>query len=56
LPISATHQFRHKLARDILRESASLAEIGAVLAHQHIDATRTYAKIDLKFLHPLTRR
>ena len=30
-----THQFRHGLASDMLRQGASLAEIGAVLGHQH---------------------
>jgi integrase/recombinase XerD len=55
-PTFGTHQFRHGLASDMLRQGASLAEIGAVLGHQHPDTTRIYTKIDLKSLHPLAQR
>ncbi len=55
-PTFGTHQFRHGLASDMLRQGASLAEIGAVLGHQHPDTTRIYAKIDLKALHALAQR
>jgi len=40
----------------MLRQGASLAEIGAVLGHQHLDTTRIYTKIDLKSLHALAQR
>jgi integrase/recombinase XerD len=55
-PTFGTHQFRHGLASDMLRQGASLAEIGAVLGHQHLDTTRIYTKIDLKSLHALAQR
>lgn len=54
-PTFGTHQFRHGLASDMLRQGASLAEIGAVLGHQHPDTTRIYTKIDLKALHALAQ-
>lgn len=54
-PTCGAHQFRHGLASDMLREGASLVEIGAVLGHQHPDTTRIYTKIDLKALHSLAQ-
>jgi site-specific recombinase XerD len=54
-PSFGAHQFRHGLASDMLRQGASLAEIGAVLGHQHPDTTRIYTKIDLKALHTLAQ-
>jgi site-specific recombinase XerD len=47
------HLFRHTLATEMLRQGASLAEIGRVLRHQHPDTTRIYAKVDLPALHQL---
>jgi site-specific recombinase XerD len=55
-PTFGAHQFRHGLASDMLRQGASLAEIGAVLGHHHPDTTRIYTKIDLKALRPLAQR
>jgi site-specific recombinase XerD len=54
-PTHGAHQFRHGLASDMLRQGASLAEIGAVLGHRHPDTTRIYTKIDLKALHTLAQ-
>lgn len=54
-PTYGTHQFRHGLASDMLRQGASLAEIGAVLGHQHPDTTRIYTKIDLRALRALAQ-
>jgi len=54
-PTYGAHQFRHGLASDMLRRGASLAEIGAVLGHQHPDTTRIYTKIDLKALRTLAQ-
>lgn len=54
-PTYGAHQFRHGLASDMLRRGASLAEIGALLGHQHPDTTRIYTKIDLKALHTLAQ-
>lgn len=54
-PTYGAHQFRHGLASDMLRQGASLAEIGAVLGHHHPDTTRIYTRIDLKALHTLAQ-
>ena len=54
-PTYGAHQFRHGLASDMLRQGASLAEIGAVLGHHHPDTTRIYTKIDLKALYTLAQ-
>ena len=40
---------------EILRQGASLAEIGALLGHHHPDTTRIYTKIDLKALHAVAQ-
>src|SRR5581483_5768404 len=54
-PTYGAHQFRHGLASDMLHRGASLAEIVAVLGHQHPDTTSIYTKIDLKALHTLAQ-
>jgi site-specific recombinase XerD len=43
----AAHRLRHALASDLLREGASLIDIGQVLRHKHIESTAIYAKVDL---------
>ena len=48
-----THQFRHGLAIEMVRQGASLAEIGDVLGHRHPDTTRIYARFDLEALRAL---
>ncbi|MGH2410048.1 MAG: tyrosine-type recombinase/integrase [Chloroflexota bacterium] len=45
--------FRHALATEMLRQGASLAEIGRLLRHRHPDTTRIYAKVDLTALREL---
>jgi integrase/recombinase XerD len=52
-PTYGTHQFRHGLATEMLRQGASLAEIGGVLGHKHPDTTRIYAKVNLQALRTL---
>ena len=52
-PTFGTHQFRHGLATEMLRQQSSLAEIGDLLGHVHPDTTRIYAKVDLEALRPL---
>jgi site-specific recombinase XerD len=54
-PTRGSHQFRHGLATEMLRQGASLSEIGAVLGHRHPDTTRIYSKVDLKALHTLAQ-
>jgi site-specific recombinase XerD len=50
-----SHLLRHSLATRMLREGASLAEIGDILRHQKLNTTQIYAKVDhaaLKALAP----
>jgi site-specific recombinase XerD len=49
-----THQFRHSLACEMLRQGATLTEIGSLLRHQHTKTTGIYAKVDFKALRPLS--
>ena len=41
------HRLRHALASDLLREGASLVDVGQVLRHKHLQSTAIYAKVDL---------
>lgn len=52
-PTYGAHQFRHGLATEMLRQGASLAEIGAVLGHRHTQTTTIYAKVDMQALRKL---
>lgn len=45
--ITGSHQLRHALAVDMLRQGLSLTEIGQMLRHRSPEATRRYAKVDL---------
>src|SRR5215469_2757 len=47
------HQFRHALATKMLRQGASLPEIGEILRHQHLQTTAIYAKVDIASLQRL---
>jgi len=47
------HQFRHALATKMLRQGASLAEIGEILGHQRAQTTAIYAKVDIASLRML---
>jgi site-specific recombinase XerD len=47
------HLLRHSLATDMLRNGASLEEIGEVLRHKSPDSTAIYAKVELDALKPL---
>jgi site-specific recombinase XerD len=49
-PRKGAHQFRHGLASQMLRQGASLAEIGEVLRHRNPQTTTIYAKVDLASL------
>jgi site-specific recombinase XerD len=44
---------RHGLACQMLRQGASLAEIGELLRHRSPQTTAIYAKVDLSSLHTL---
>jgi len=50
---AGAHQFRHALACQMLRNGASLTEIGSLLRHQHQKTTAIYAKVDFAALRPL---
>lgn len=49
------HLLRHSLATNMLREGASLTEIGQVLRHQLPDTTELYTKVDIIALRPLAQ-
>ena len=52
-PHRGSHQFRHALAAHMLRQGASLLEIGQVLRHRSPQTTSIYAKVDLDALRTL---
>lgn len=47
------HTFRHSLASELLRQGASLPQIGRILRHRDVSTTAIYAKVDMKALRPL---
>ena len=53
LATRGAHQFRHGLSTEMMRQGASLSEIGDVLGHRHPDTTRIYARVNLEALRPL---
>ena len=52
-PRKGAHQFRHALACQMLRQGASLSEIGELLRHRSPQTTAIYAKVDLASLATL---
>jgi len=52
-PTCGAHQFRHGLATEMLRQGASLGEIGDVLGHRHPQTTMIYTKVDIEALRTL---
>jgi len=52
-PTYGAHQFRHGLATEMLRQGASLGEIGELLRHRHPQTTTIYAKVDINALRTL---
>ena len=55
LPRVGAHRLRHTAATEMLRQGASLAEIGQVLRHREQKTTAIYAKVDRKALRALAR-
>lgn len=51
---AGAHQFRHALACQMLRQGATLTEIGSLLRHRHAKTTGIYAKVDFDALRPLS--
>jgi len=52
-PHRGSHLLRHTLATQMLRQGASLMQIGQVLRHQRPQTTRIYAKVDVEALRAL---
>ena len=55
LPRVGAHRLRHTAASEMLRQGASLAEIGQVLRHREQKTTAIYAKVDRNALRALAR-
>ncbi|MEJ2419969.1 MAG: site-specific integrase, partial [Exilibacterium sp.] len=53
-PTKGAHQFRHGLATQMLRQGASLEQIGELLGHKSPETTKIYTKVDLDALRTLT--
>jgi site-specific recombinase XerD len=49
-PHKGSHQFRHSLACQMLRQGATLPEIGELLRHRSPQTTAIYAKVDIASL------
>ena len=49
------HLLRHSLATNLLRNGASLTQIGQVLRHQQTQTTEIYAKVDVNALRALAQ-
>lgn len=47
------HTFRHSLASELLRQGASLPQIGRILRHRDPSTTAIYATVDLETLRSL---
>ena len=52
-PLKGAHLLRRSLACAMLRNGASLEEIGQILRHRHPETTQIYAKLDLEALRAL---
>ena len=52
-PHKGAHLLRHSVATSMLRQGASLSEIGELLRHRNQQTTMIYAKVDLDMLRPL---
>lgn len=53
-PRRGAHVLRHSAATEMLRQGATLDQIGAVLRHRYLDTTAIYAKVDVKRLAEIT--
>ncbi len=49
------HLLRHSLATNMLRNGASLAEIGEILRHQSPNTTEIYTKVDIESLKSIAQ-
>ncbi len=55
VPARGAHVLRHSLATNMLRDGASMSEIGTVLRHRSPATTEIYAKVDFASLQRLTQ-
>jgi site-specific recombinase XerD len=51
----AAHVLRHSAASSMLRQGASLQEIGSILRHSSIETTQIYAKVDVIALRQIAQ-
>ena len=54
-PINGAHVLRHSAAATMLRQGASLADVGAVLRHRSARTTAHYAKVDFDLLSQIAQ-
>jgi site-specific recombinase XerD len=54
-PSKGAHLLRHSLATNMLREGASMTEIGELLRHRSPNSTEIYAKVDIQGLRSIVR-
>ena len=54
-PMKGAHLLRHSLATHMLRNGATLTEIGQILHHASPDTTSIYAKVDIEGLRDLAQ-
>jgi site-specific recombinase XerD len=47
------HVLRHSAATEMLRQGATLQQVGAVLRHRYLDTTAHYAKVDVQRLQAI---
>jgi len=54
-PSKGAHLLRHSLATSMLREGASMVEVGELLRHRSPSSTEIYAKVDIEGLRSIAR-
>lgn len=54
-PFRGAHVLRHSAATEMLRQGATLQQVGAVLRHRYLDTTAHYAKVDVQRLRAIAQ-
>ena len=54
-PINGAHVLRHSAATTMLRQGASLADVGTLLRHRSAQTTAHYAKVDFDLLSEIAQ-
>jgi site-specific recombinase XerD len=52
-PFRGAHVLRHSAATEMLRQGATLQQVGSVLRHRYLDTTALYAKVDVQRLRDI---